>query len=570
MRAMVFIDWQSIKSPQMLVELLEKFLLSVFGEEFLREEVKKLEQYVSKSRPESFEYLRPLGVHRAAQWYKLVENLKNRGYTFDLRFSAEIEEFMNLTIFALSLDNLVQHNVVSLDNPIVKGALHDKNRFESLLYEVLVSANYVLNGFEVKMPDLFNEGRIDIFARKGAAKVYCECKKLRRRELYVDIVIKVLSEISQRKVSAVIDIELFKKPKSVDDIVKVIEKAVDEGKAVKSEEAYIQVTMLPELIEGVFRVSIPKYENIEYAVAAAHVGIFDGVLKVKEPKIVVIRDSNKPREVEKQLRDRLREALEQLNTVSDGRKVVYVDVTEVIGKPVLQLPELIKLSPGPEILASYLEEKVRGWLINHPDIDSVVLTQSKLYTDEFGNPFALAVENHVIAAYIAPGWTMITRVVPIPQGATPEILTNLALELSKKGNYPLAILYLEKAIEMNPNLKEAYNNLGRILNDLGRPDEALKYLNKALEIDPKYATALVNRGIALALLGRYSEALKDLDKAAALDSNNEKAWYNKALVHHILRQHNEAYRCILRALHINPNYEHAKRLKELLDKILKQ
>jgi tetratricopeptide (TPR) repeat protein len=567
---MVFVDWQSIKNPQMLIELLEKFLLRVFGEEFLREEVKKLEQYVSKSRLENFEYLRPLGVHRAAQWYKLVENLENRGYTFDLRFSAEIEEFMNLTIFALSLDSLMQRNVLSLENPIVRGALHDKNRFESLLYEVLISANYALNGFEVRMLDLFNEGRTDIFARKDATKVYCECKKLKRKEFYVDIAIKVLSEISQRKISAIIDIELFRKPKSVDDIVKIIEKAIDEGKATKSEEAYVQITLLPELIEGIFTVSIPKPENIEYAVAAAYAGIFNGVLKVKEPKIIVIRNANKSKDVEKQLMNRLREALEQLNTVSNGRKVIYVDITEVAGRPILQLPELIKLSPGPEILASYLEKKVREWLINHPDIDSVVLTQSKLYTDEFGNPFVLVVENHVIAAYIAPGWTMITRIVPMPQGATPEILTNLALELSKRGNYPLAILYLEKAIELNPNLKEAYNNLGKILNDLGRPDEALKYLNKALEIDPKYTSALVNRGIALALLGRYSEALEDLNKAVTLDPNNEKTWYNKALVHYILGQHNEAYKCVLRTLHINPNYEHAKKLKEQLDRILKQ
>jgi Holliday junction resolvase len=567
---MTIIDWQSIKSPQMLVESLEKFLLDVFGGEFLRREVKKLEQYVSKSRPESFEYLRPLGVHRAVQWYKLVEDFKNRGYAFDLRFSAEIEEFMNLTIFAHSLDNLVERNVLPLDNSAVRGALHDKGRFESLLYEVLVAANYLLNGFEVKMPDLFNEGRVDIIARKGATKVYCECKKLRRRELYVDIAIKVLGEISKRKVSAVIDIELFKKPKSVDDIVRLVEKAVSEGRAVKVEEASIQITVLPELIEGVFTISIPRPESIEYAVAAAHVGIFDGVLKVKEPKIVAIRDPNKPKEVEKQLRDRTKEALEQLSTVSDGRKVIYVDVTEVVGKPILQLPELIKLSLSPEILSSYLEERVREWLANHPEIDSAVLTQSKLYTDEFGNPFALAVENRVIATYIAPGWTMITRVVPIPQGATPEVLVNLAVELSKRGNNPLAIIYLEKAIEMNPNLKEAYNNLGRILNDLGRPDEALKYLNRALEIDPNYVSALVNRGIALALLGRYNEALKDLDKALGLDSSSEKAWYNKALLHYLLGQHSEAYRCVLRALRINPNYEHAKRLKEQLERALKQ
>ena len=563
------INWHNIKNQQMFIESLGNFLLNVFGEEFLREGVKKLEMYAPKSISESFEYLRPLGVHRVVQWYKLIENLKNRGYAFDLRFSAEVEEFMKLILFTFSLDTLIRYNVLSLDNPVVRGALRDKDMFESLFYEILVAANYTLNGFKARMPDLFNEGRIDIYAEKGATKVYCECKKLRRKEFYDDVAIKVLSEIHRRKVSAIIDIELLKKPKSVDDIVKLVENVIGERRSVKSEVASIQVTMLPELVEGVFTILTPKPESIEYVVSTAFVGIFNGMLKVKEPKVVIVRDSNKPKEIEKQLNGRMSDALNQLSTVSNGRKVIYIDVSEVVGKPILQLPELLKLSQGPEVLTSYLEEKIRERLTNHPEVDSVVLTLPKLYIDEFGNPSTLTVENHVVTSYIMTGWTIVIRILPIPPGTSPEVLVNLALETSKKGNYPLAILYLEKAIEMNPNLKEAYNNLGRILNDLGRPDEALKYLNTALEIDPKYSSALVNRSISLALLGKYIEALKDLEKAVNLDPNNEKAWYNKALIHYILGHHDEAYKYILKALHINPNYEYAKRLKEQLDKILK-
>jgi len=108
------------------------------------------------------------------------------------------------------------------------------------------------------------------------------------------------------------------------------------------------------------------------------------MLKVKEPKVVIVRDSNKPKEIEKQLNGRMSDALNQLSTVSNGRKVIYIDVSEVVGKPILQLPELLKLSQGPEVLTSYLEEKIRERLTNHPEVDSVVLTLPKLYIDEFG------------------------------------------------------------------------------------------------------------------------------------------------------------------------------------------
>ena len=53
-----------------------------------------------KGRPEELEYLRPANVHGAAKWYRLINYMKERGYSFDLRFSTEVEEFINLLLFA--------------------------------------------------------------------------------------------------------------------------------------------------------------------------------------------------------------------------------------------------------------------------------------------------------------------------------------------------------------------------------------------------------------------------------------------------------------------------------------
>ena len=560
------IDWSVIGDPRSLIDSLSKFLVGVFGEEFLCEEVKKLDSYAPRGKPESFEYLRPIGVHRAAKWFRLLENLRERGYSFDLRFSTEIEEFMDLVIFAYALSTLIQYKVLSLDNPAVVGGLRDKDRFESLIYEVLIASNYLLNGFQISMPDLLGKERVDIYAKKNDIEVYCECKKLMRKEIYTDLAIKIMSRLHQKKLNLMIDLELLKKPKSTENLAALVEKVAEEGKSMKTDDVIIQVQLLPELIEGVFEIRSPQPETVEYAVSAAYMGIFDGMLKVKEPKVLVIRSPNKSRDLKERLKGKLREAYDQLKTVKGCRKVIYVDISEVAGKIVLQLPELIRFTSGPEIVASQLEEESRNWLVAHSDIDAIVLTKRKLYIDELGNPSAITLESQIATAYTAPGWTIMMRTIPMPRDATPEMLVNLAVEVSKRGNYPLAILYLEKAIELNPNLKEAYNNLGRILNDLERPDEALKHLEKALKIDPNYVSALINKGITLAKLGRFNEALRDFERALTLDPNSEKAWYNKALVHFILGQRSEAYECVLRALSINPDYEHAKKLKESIEK----
>ena len=408
----MLVNWSSVKTPRSLIDALSSFLTKVFEKELLYGEAKKLDLYAPKGRPESFEYLRPIGVHRAARWYKLLEKLKEHGYSFDLRFSTEIEEFMNLMLFAYSFDVLVTRGVLSLDDAVVKGRLHDKDEFESLLYEVLVASNYASNGFDVSLPDLLGKGRVDVYARKGDVKVYCECKKLRRREQYVDLAIRIMSKLHQKKLSLLVDVELLKRPKSIEELTELVEKAAEEERSLKSGEAIIKVQSLPELVEGLCELAIPRPETIEYLVSAAYVGVFDGILKIREPKVLVFREANKPRNVEEQLKNRLREAADQLDSVKGRRKLIYVDVAEVVGRAVLQLPELMRLH-GPEILAPHLEGKCREWLETHPDIDAVVLTQPKLYIDKLGNPFATSLENRVIASYVSPGWTMMIKVVPI-------------------------------------------------------------------------------------------------------------------------------------------------------------
>jgi len=575
---MTLIDWSKVKDTKSLILALEKALLEIFGKDFIDEEIRKFKQY-SPKRPEALAYLRPYPIHRATKWFMLLERLKERGYSFDLRFSAEIEEFMWLLLFSYGIDLLVERGILQLTDKQVEHSLKDHERFESLIYEILVAANYTSNGFRVELPDVLGKGRVDVHAQKGNIDVYCECKRLRRREEYVDIAIEVMRKLHERKASLIVDIELTKAPKSSEEIEKlidiienVIDDVVNKGKETElySEQMVtIKVKKLPGMIQGVYEILMPSPEHVEYVISAAYVGVFNGVFKVKEPKLVIVRDPNKLDHIAKQLENNLRRAVEQSSSINVGNafKTIYVDISEVVGRPILQLPEMIRIHIGPEILASQLETLCRDWLTRHSDIDAVVLTQPRLYTDDFGNPYLLNVENRVVTSFIAPGWAVEVLVIPIPRDASPEHLVSLGVEAARRGDYRLAYIYYRKAIEMKPDLKEAYSNLGRLLTDMGRPDEALVYLDKALELDPNYVSALINKGVALARMGMLREALEYFDRATRLEPNNEKAWYNKALIHYMLGEREKALEGVLKALAINPNYELAKELRERLEKV---
>jgi len=566
------VEWNKIKNAKELIDFLIDFLYKVFKKEYIMDQYKKLKSLAPRSKPEELKYLIEPNVHRVAKWYEILHNIKNRNYSFDLRFSTDIEEFMKMLIFAYAFDNLLKHGVVSLDDSAVMGQLQDHRRgkFESFMHHVLVASNYTSHGFEVTFLDLLEEGKPDIYAKKGDLDVYAECKRLTRNDKYVEIAIEIGSWLFQEDINAIVDVTLLRTPKdekSIKEVAKAVKKAIELGRIVKNDYVHVYVQNLPELIEWIapVQISVPEPENIEFILSTSYFGIFDGIPKIKNPKIIILRNPNKYEEIRRRLKKVFQKANKQLESVK-GRKLIYIDVSEVAGRPTLQLPELIRLNIGPEIVLGRVEEFVRNWLERHLNLDAVCLTQYSLYLDELGLPSFITWENKIVTSYVAPGWTIQTLIIPVPSNYTPELLVNRSIDLANRGLHKLAEYYYRRAIELNPNLKQAYNNLGNLLNKLGRSHEALIYLNKALEIDPQYVSALINKGIALVKLGKYNQALECFEKALNLDPNDKKGWYNKALVHAMLGQHDKALASVNKALAIDPKYRAALKLKEKLDK----
>ena len=92
------------------------------------------------------------------------------------------------------------------------------------------------------------------------------------------------------------------------------------------------------------------------------------------------------------------------------------------------------------------------------------------------------------------------------------------------------------ALEANPNLVAAHNNLGNALADDGKPAEALPHYDFVLGREPWNANALSNSGIALSMLGRYPEAIARLQKAVQLAPNNLNAQRNLAKARSLMEQ----------------------------------
>ena len=77
-----------------------------------------------------------------------------------------------------------------------------------------------------------------------------------------------------------------------------------------------------------------------------------------------------------------------------------------------------------------------------------------------------------------------------------EIIHQEGLQKFKAGEVDAALIALEKAVKINPESAEIYNDLGNIYFALENPEQALKNYNQAIKLDPSLAMSYYNRGYA--------------------------------------------------------------------------
>ncbi|HXA47294.1 MAG TPA: tetratricopeptide repeat protein, partial [Burkholderiaceae bacterium] len=138
-----------------------------------------------------------------------------------------------------------------------------------------------------------------------------------------------------------------------------------------------------------------------------------------------------------------------------------------------------------------------------------------------------------------------------------DILASLGLLLHTQNQPEQAVTALQRAVALNPQLIDAYNNLGNALQDLKRFDEAANSYRLALRLNPDYAELHNNLGNALSGLGKMDEALACFHRALEIAPEFAEAHSSLGSALEEREQLDGAAESFRRALQIHPNYAEA-------------
>jgi len=103
------------------------------------------------------------------------------------------------------------------------------------------------------------------------------------------------------------------------------------------------------------------------------------------------------------------------------------------------------------------------------------------------------------------------------------IYGNILKSLKK---YSEASTSFEKAIELNPNFSEAFNNLGNIKKSLNEPDKAIECFKMAIKLKDNNIEALFNLASIYQENNKFEDLIKIYKKLLHFDKNHIKTLYN--------------------------------------------
>ena len=137
---------------------------------------------------------------------------------------------------------------------------------------------------------------------------------------------------------------------------------------------------------------------------------------------------------------------------------------------------------------------------------------------------------------------------------------NYALAYFKRGNARKemgdlsgALSDYTKAIDLDSNLPQVFNNRGNTLKAMGDYEAAIKDYDRAIELNPRFAFAYNNRGAAWFLTGALDRAIKDYDRAINLKRDYALAYANRGLIFLTRGDTRRAERDFNKCMKLNPS-----------------
>lgn len=147
------------------------------------------------------------------------------------------------------------------------------------------------------------------------------------------------------------------------------------------------------------------------------------------------------------------------------------------------------------------------------------------------------------------------RQVAIQQAPKDDATTfyNRAVGRTETGDFNGALADYTRAIELDPELAEAYLNRGYAHDLLGNIPEAMDDYSQAIALAPDLGMAYFNRSSARLAIGDFRGAIADSTRAIELDANAALAYVNRGAAELRLGEYDEAVRDSDLALQIDPN-----------------
>ena len=162
----------------------------------------------------------------------------------------------------------------------------------------------------------------------------------------------------------------------------------------------------------------------------------------------------------------------------------------------------------------------------------------------------------------------LTAVTQKNKRAAAETLYSQGVAQLSRDDFPRALTYFEKAIEIDPAYAEAWYQAGFTYGVQGRHTEALKASKQAAKLRPDWAETFVNIGASSFALGQYKEAADAYRQAIKLEDYKPDTQYSLGLSLEKLNRTDEEILAYRRALLLKP--DHANAIEKLGMAYLKQ
>lgn len=140
-----------------------------------------------------------------------------------------------------------------------------------------------------------------------------------------------------------------------------------------------------------------------------------------------------------------------------------------------------------------------------------------------------------------------------------EAWNNKGVSLWYLQRYEEAKIAIQKTIEIDPDYIRGWFNYGRILSSLQQYDRAIEIYDRILSFNftpidrPLYAEIWINRAVALWHLNKCQQALESTKMAIVLNPESLEAWYNQGLAAYCVAKYDLALSSYQQANRVAPN-----------------